>query len=59
MQKHEIKNRAIEIVGDMLLGRCAPEVDDVEHVTDDASEQQEIINEIDRILTRLCKSLKA
>ena len=56
--RKDVKAYAKEIVASMLCGRCCPEVEDVEDITDDAVEQQMIIDEIETILNRLRKILE-
>jgi len=55
MTKSEAKRYAREVVSIMLHGRCCPETEDVDDITDDQSEQELIIDEITKILIRLRK----
>lgn len=57
MKKSEAKQHAAEIVWRMLSGRCCPDTSDVEDITDDESEQQMLIDEINAVLDRLSKKL--
>lgn len=61
LTKAEIKRYAAEVVSTMLMGRCSPEREDVRHLSNDHSENDcdAVIQEIERILSRLHKSLKA
>lgn len=57
MNKSEAKQHAKSIVAGMLWGRCCPETSDVSDVTDNTEHQEKIIDEINKILDRLRKSL--
>jgi hypothetical protein len=57
MKKNEVKNHAKDIVYRMLMGRCTPEVNDVSHITLDEEDQQLIIAEIEKVLSRLQRQL--
>ena len=57
MKKSEAKQHAKDIVFGMLGGRCCPEPDDVSDRTGKHSEQQMIIDEIQKILDRMSRSV--
>lgn len=56
MKKNEAKNHAKGIVEMMLTGRCSPERDDVRDIEGE-QEKDMVVQEIDKILKRLIKSL--
>jgi len=56
MKKNEAKNHAKGIVEMMLRGRCSPERDDVRDIEGE-QEKDMVVQEIDKILKRLIKSL--
>ena len=58
LTKAEIKRQAVEVVSKMLLGRCSPDRDDVSHLSDD-NECNAVLQEVERVLSKLQKSLKA
>jgi hypothetical protein len=57
MTKKEVEGHAKRIVLTMLSGRCAPEMDDVQDVEGE-QEKEMVIEEIEKILSRLQKSLQ-
>ena len=58
MKKSEAKRAARDIVWHMLMGRCQPEREDVEDISQDPEDMEMMMAEICAVLDRLAKRVE-